>query len=301
MMKSQQNISNVKVNFTGFDAENDQLSFALKEADFLPQQFNSIEELSNEINGSKNTELLLIKYLGSTNEVLNSLSNLTENKLQARCDIILYAPQADKTLVSECAKYNIYTVLCEETAVQNLCSIAQSVHMAMEQTNQLQNEVMQRSSAIGYIKSGEFEVCEPSEAFNLATMLSVACPDPKTIALGLFELITNGIEHGNLGIGYNLKTKLLRERKYKEEIEARLIDPKHKDKRVIVSFMRTDDKIKFTIKDQGNGFDPSPYLQFDPKRIMDPHGRGIAMTVASSFDKVRYNDIGNQVTCELHI
>ena len=64
---------------------------------------------------------------------------------------------------------------------------------------------------------------------------------------------------------------------------------------VTVRFERVEGDFHFTIRDQGPGFDWASYLDFDPSRAFDTHGRGIAMSRAMSFKKVVYTDPGNQV------
>jgi hypothetical protein len=53
--------------------------------------------------------------------------------------------------------------------------------------------------------------------------------------------------------------------------------------------------VQIRIRDQGQGFDWTPYLDFDPERAFDPHGRGIAMARLSSFDDLEYLGDGNEV------
>ena len=36
---------------------------------------------------------------------------------------------------------------------------------------------------------------------------------------------------------------------------------------------------------------------FDPARAADNHGRGIAQANMVSFDRLTYNEVGNEVTC----
>lgn len=43
-----------------------------------------------------------------------------------------------------------------------------------------------------------------------------------------------------------------------------------------------------TITDQGEGFAWERYLEMDPSRAFDTHGRGIAMARMISFDSVEY-------------
>jgi hypothetical protein len=49
------------------------------------------------------------------------------------------------------------------------------------------------------------------------------------------------------------------------------------------------------IKDQGDGFDFEKYLDMDPARAFDTHGRGIAMSRMLSFDSLDYRGCGNEV------
>jgi hypothetical protein len=54
-----------------------------------------------------------------------------------------------------------------------------------------------------------------------------------------------------------------------------------------------------TIQDEGDGFDWQKYLDFDPERAFDPHGRGIAMARMMSFDALEYQGKGNTVVLKI--
>ena len=49
------------------------------------------------------------------------------------------------------------------------------------------------------------------------------------------------------------------------------------------------------LRDQGKGFDWSKYLTINPERMFDLHGRGIALSAASCFDRLEYHGVGNEV------
>jgi anti-sigma regulatory factor (Ser/Thr protein kinase) len=40
-------------------------------------------------------------------------------------------------------------------------------------------------------------------------MLNIAAPDPSRVVLGLTELMLNAVEHGNLSISYDEKSRLI--------------------------------------------------------------------------------------------
>jgi len=115
---------------------------------------------------------------------------------------------------------------------------------------------------------------------------------------GLIELFINAVEHGNLGIAYDDKTQLLLDSGLEEEIDRRLTLPEHCGKFVEVRFARNTDQMNVHVIDQGQGFDHTKYLDFDPERVFDPHGRGIALSHNKFFSGVTYLGTGNEVKIE---
>jgi len=159
----------------------------------------------------------------------------------------------------------------------------------------LRNDVAERSSAIGLIMGGMFQVRTLSEARNLSTMLSVVCPDPGRIVVGLRELIVNAIEHGNLGITCEEKTALVTRGAWAAEVERRLALPEYRDRLATVQFRREEHRAIFQVRDAGVGFDFRRFLTFDPARMLAPNGRGIAMARMMSFETLTYIGAGNDV------
>ncbi|MGV7229003.1 MAG: response regulator [Nitrospirales bacterium] len=150
---------------------------------------------------------------------------------------------------------------------------------------------------IGCLQQGRFRVQTIEEAYDLALLVAQACPNSEKVAFGLNELIVNGVEHGNLQIGYEEKTKLQENDQWEEEIVRRQISPEHAQKFVEVTFERHPDRIQLTVTDQGLGFDWSDYQEIKPERLLESHGRGIAMAKALSFDHLEYVGSGNRVFC----
>jgi anti-sigma regulatory factor (Ser/Thr protein kinase) len=130
-------------------------------------------------------------------------------------------------------------------------------------------------------------------------MLAGACPDPERVVIGLTELLLNAIEHGNLGITYDEKTRLNTRESWQAEIKARLALPENRNKCVDFRFERLPTEIRFTIRDEGKGFDWRRFIQIDPRRAFDTHGRGIVMARSFSFSSVDYNELGNEVVARV--
>jgi anti-sigma regulatory factor (Ser/Thr protein kinase) len=136
---------------------------------------------------------------------------------------------------------------------------------------------------------------------GLGALLAKACPDSDRVVMGLSELLVNAIEHGNLGIGYDEKSRLLKSHSWQEEVDRRLSLPEYEGREASVEISRARDRIVFKIRDQGSGFEPEPYLEIDPTRVLDAHGRGIAMARLLSFDDLRYEDGGRCAVATVRI
>ena len=150
---------------------------------------------------------------------------------------------------------------------------------------------------IGCLQQGRFRVRTMDEAYDLSLLVAQACPHPEKVAFGLYELIVNGVEHGNLEIGYDEKTVLQTNNEWEDEIVRRQLLPEYAGKFVEIVYERHADQIQLTVIDQGQGFDWSDFQEIKSDRLLESHGRGIAMAKALSFDHLEYLGNGNQVLC----
>jgi PAS domain S-box-containing protein len=117
------------------------------------------------------------------------------------------------------------------------------------------------------------------------------------LKIGLREIIINAIEHGNLAITFDEKTKAMTGNTYFELIQQRRNDPRYKNRKVHIEFKIDREKATYKITDEGNGFDVEKHLGVTAGQVNTDsitHGRGITMT-KNAFDKVAYNRKGNQV------
>lgn len=165
----------------------------------------------------------------------------------------------------------------------------------------LQLAVRQNRQVMGLMESSRFHFRTLEEARHLAVYIANAFPSPESIVYGLSELMINAIEHGNLGISYTEKTKLIYAGDWAQEVERRLNDPKYSDRNAYLEFVASSDYLQVVIKDQGNGFNFKNYLDLAPERATDPHGRGIATARMMSFDQLEYQGVGNIVAARVHL
>ena len=163
------------------------------------------------------------------------------------------------------------------------------------QRRELRAAIGRQASNLNLLRRAEFCCRTLSEARDLALLLADASMDPARTVTGYSELLINAVEHGNLGISYAEKSRLLSEGRWLEEVEARLKHTNYSSRLVDVSLEKTDTACRVTITDQGGGFDWLTYVEFSPERAFDLNGRGIAMSKALSFDSLEYVGNGNCV------
>ncbi|MFN3603826.1 MAG: ATP-binding protein [Leptonema sp. (in: bacteria)] len=117
--------------------------------------------------------------------------------------------------------------------------------------------------------------------------------DISMIRIGLREILINAIEHGNLEINHEEKTRLLHQGIYSEVLKERLTNPLYNHRKVTIEYKFTKSEVIYKITDQGKGFDATKYMnQKDVHLSGSLHGRGIFIT-KNAFDKVMYNKKGN--------
>jgi DNA-binding response OmpR family regulator len=182
-----------------------------------------------------------------------------------------------------------------------LLAIIKSALDEARRTREIQLQVDDMRRAMCAVTRAEFEFATLQQATELSTLASLAAPQPDNIVMGLSELLINAVEHGNLGITYAEKSRLRMEDRWQEEVERRLQLPQNAGKRARLTVERSATEVRFTVSDEGRGFDYTRYLDFDPERAFDPNGRGIAMARQLSFTRLDYIGAGNVVSAAVDI
>jgi CheY-like chemotaxis protein len=159
----------------------------------------------------------------------------------------------------------------------------------------LQHELTITMNSVQLLHNGKFYFQTLNEARQLSTLLAHAYPDPSRAVTGLLELLLNAVEHGNLGITYEEKTRLLAAGAFEREIERRLQDPAYRERIGVAKLTRARDALYLSVIDEGEGFKWQRFMQFSPERAFDTHGRGIATANLYSFDTLEYRGKGNRV------
>ncbi|RTK99220.1 MAG: response regulator [Neisseriaceae bacterium] len=209
--------------------------------------------------------------------------------------VILQTAMGSPDAVREGLQAGAYYYLTKPFERETLLAIvAAAVRDRLAQL-ELLKQLEQQRDTLTMLRYGEFQFRTLAEAKRLTALLSSVCPQPEKVAMGLSELLINAVEHGNLGITYKEKTKLIQDNAWEGELNQRLALPQYAGRRASVMLTRDNNEIRFVVADQGDGFDWKPFMEFSPDRAFDPHGRGISMARMLSFDSIEYQGNGNTV------
>jgi CheY-like chemotaxis protein/anti-sigma regulatory factor (Ser/Thr protein kinase) len=223
------------------------------------------------------------------------LKLIKQNKLLCRIPVIMQTANALLDERLEGMRAGAWQYITKPFEIKEVLVAVQVAITHYQDYKGLEKKVQNREQPKFMITASTHEFSSMDDIHDLATTLAQACPDPSKVLLGLVELLNNAIEHGNLGITYAEKKKWLMNGTWYENYKSRFGLPGNSEKKAVVTYQRTTTQIKFLIKDQGVGFQWEEYMQFDSKRVLDPNGRGIAMAMALSFDKIIYRGCGNEV------
>ena len=229
---------------------------------------------------------------------MNGLELLARMKADPRCrtiPVILQTAHVGREEMIEGIRAGAYYYLTKPYDGEMLQTVVRTAAADRAEMKALQLRLRKGLQVLGLLNEAELSLRTIDEASDVATVLASACPDPSAAIIGLTELLVNAVEHGNLEIGYEEKSQLRASGTWDVEVRRRLELPENISKRVTVKFERTDGGIRFTIRDDGSGFEWKQFLEIDPGRAFHTHGRGILMARHFSFSAIEYRGTGNEV------
>ncbi len=239
-------------------------------------------------------DLVILDRMMPRMDGVELLGRIKSDARFADLPVIMQTAATQKQQVLDGIRHGAFWYLPKPFDRDMLMSLVEAALALRQSRRQLQRRLDDVHEVLAGLQRSVHRFRSPSEARRLAAFLSRACPAPEAAVVGLSELMVNAVEHGNLGIGYAEKGRLMALGAWAEEVERRLALPELAGRAVDVIFERHADRLEFRIRDEGQGFDWRRYLTVTTDRAFDPHGRGIPMARLLSFDSLEYNEPGNE-------
>ncbi len=223
------------------------------------------------------------------------LANIKAHEALEQVPVVMQTAKAENRDIVDGLKAGAYYYLTKPYDGDVLKTIVRSAVNDSLHMKSLRESLREGRRIFDLMTFGRFRIRNLRECNLVASQVAHLCPQPHRVVTGISELLINALEHGNLKIGYEEKSSLMRRGMWQIEVERRLNSEAHQGGYIELEFQVADDTVQIRIRDQGQGFDWTPYMDFDPGRAFDPHGRGIAVARLSSFDDLEYVGDGNEV------
>jgi DNA-binding response OmpR family regulator len=240
-------------------------------------------------------DLVLLDKMMPRMDGISLLKRIRADSRMAEIPVVMLTGADRAEDIVEGLAAGAYYYLVKPATQEVLSRVVKSALEESLKKRELRERIGQQKNNMRMLHSAAFSFRTLQEARDLALLLADVSMNPERTVSGYSELLINAVEHGNLGITYAEKSQLLSEDRWAEEVENRLKSPLHAAQTVEVVLDKGPDKLTVTITDQGQGFEWKKYMQFDPARMFDLHGRGIAMSSGLSFDHLEYLGKGNSV------
>lgn len=240
-------------------------------------------------------DVILMDKMMPVMDGLTAVRRIKEDPNLRRIPIVMITGAASAKDIQEAIDAGVFYYLTKPVNEDVLKSVLSAATREAKQNKDLNAELTRHQSSFHLIDTCKFRFRTLEQAESLAAFMAHCFPEPQRTLPGLAELLLNAIEHGTYDIGYERKTDLIDSGTLRAEILRRQGLSEYQDRYVEAIVTHKDNGICAIITDNGNGFNWKRYLTIEPARAKDNHGRGIAQANALSFDKLAYNDKGNQV------
>lgn len=275
------------------------LADALRSDKYELQKAEDGQEAWEVLNEDPHFKVVLLDLMMPRLDGMGLLARLKGDSRFRHLPVILQTADASPERIAEGIQAGAFYYLTKPLNRRVLRSIVRAAVETRLSIDEIQQEAAAGARSALLMQRADFIYKTPEDARALASLLLRAYPDPDRVSMGIWELLINAVEHGNLEVSYDEKTELMNEQRVMDELLLRLERPEFKERVVRVHLDRQPGVITLTVEDEGPGFSFKDYLELNPDRAFHSHGRGIAMAKALSFDEVTYEGRGNRVVAKV--
>ena len=185
---------------------------------------------------------------------------------------------------------------------QDLLEIVQQV-LDNSDENRTQSRLMHRMdrNEFSFVLNNDLSLVHSMVKYLQHTLRCVRLADESDrlrVGIAVEEALLNALYHGNLEVSSDLKET--DPNLFEETARQRSLEEPYRNRRIFVDALVSRESASFTVRDEGQGFDPSSLPDpCDLENLEKPSGRGILL-MRSFMDEIIFNERGNEVTLVKH-
>jgi CheY-like chemotaxis protein/anti-sigma regulatory factor (Ser/Thr protein kinase) len=241
-------------------------------------------------------DLLLVDYMMPGMDGLQLIETVRIN--YPRVPAILVAARGSEDVAAEALQRGAAGYIPKRRLNTDLLRTVQKLLSASSSGRQ--NQLLAESWAVSenqFILKSNPDLLAPLVAFVRDKMTQLQVADESTIiriCVGLTEALDNALYHGNFELSSDLRDG--DGAAWRDGIRQRRHESPYQDRKIFVTSHITRDEARFTIRDEGRGFDSRMLpTDPDPANLERSSGRGIIL-MRAFLDEVTFDATGNQVT-----
>ncbi len=258
-------------------------------------------EAALEITRARRPDLILLDIQMPKMDGITALSEIRE--FDPHVSVVIISAANDKEMVEEALELGAVNFLQKPLIPDEIEFVLDRVYRAIEED----------ADVVEMLASVERRVTElsiPNDQAMLSKIVAYLGRElqnnyptyeiPVTeIKLALYEALANALEHGNLGISFDEKTKAMAEPGgVGALIQQRMQDEELAKREIHVSVEYGHGSVEFRVRDEGRGFDHQKARVQPLADTTALHGRGITL-MQHYMDDVSWNESGTEVRMRL--
>ena len=200
-------------------------------------------------------DLVLLDRMMPGMDGLEVLTRIKADEKLRNLPVIIQSAKSAAEDILEGMKAGAYYYLAKPYQEEDLISVVNTALNDRRQVKLVFSAMATTSRTLGLLQQGTFKFQSLEEGRDLSALIANALGSDQNLVMGLSELMVNAVEHGNLAISYDDKSRLQAEGRWIEEIEQRLNQELYAHRCVQVRYRRDPEVIEINITDEGDGFE----------------------------------------------
>lgn len=212
--------------------------------------------------------------------------------------VILMTANGSEEIAVQALEKGAASYVAKRRLQQDLMEIVRQV-IDNSDENRMQSRLMHRlaRNEFSFVLNNDLSLVHSLVKYLQHTLRCVRLSDEVDrlrVGIAVEEALLNALYHGNLEVSSELKEQ--DPNLFEETARKRCLEEPYRNRRIFVDALVTREFARFTIRDEGPGFNPSSLPNpCDPQNLEKPSGRGILL-MRSFMDEVTFNATGTQVT-----